>query len=313
MKKSVDSPFLSVVIPVYNQALELEVSLNSLARSPVIKQLIENGDIEVLISNNASDDSTPQLRLKAEHLGIHWFDQSENLGFRGNIEFLGTEATGTYLWIIGAGERVASKPFVAMLGKLRLGDFDIGTVGCSYFTPSDQQDFELLSKFSFIKSSFSLLRPPYTEAIAGMIFSRSIFNSQFRHTGASGNWWPHIELASRVAKISRPSKVFYFPQPVVSIYSSTDGWWTKPGSEEVIFWHINVLGQNNGTFLLWPANLIKYFSLFASLGRTYNAEMEKDISPEVYEKFVQIVDNVPFALQPLVQWMIRNTRLKITS
>ncbi len=93
-------PLLSICIPTYNRADKLYHSLEKILAS--ISS--HSSQIEVIVSDNASDDSTQEIiaKLKKQYPILQNYRNSENLGFNCNIFALSDKyATGKYLWILG--------------------------------------------------------------------------------------------------------------------------------------------------------------------------------------------------------------------
>ena len=90
---------LTIGIPTYNRGLKLKSILESLQNQIL---LFNNSfNIEVLVSNNASTDLTPQILLeKSEIFNFKYFNQTENIGFDRNVDFLFKNAKGDFLWIL---------------------------------------------------------------------------------------------------------------------------------------------------------------------------------------------------------------------
>lgn len=95
------NPRLTIAIPTYNRAEDLMTALQSLFD----QEGISPGDpmIEVLVSDNASTDSTPQ-RVSEAQVRCPWAFVSrrnpENLGFSGNLQALFEAAQGDYVFLL---------------------------------------------------------------------------------------------------------------------------------------------------------------------------------------------------------------------
>ena len=93
-------PILTIAIPTWNRASTLEKALEVL-----LPQVIPfKGIIEVVISDNASDDNTNRIIeneiIKNQGLNIVYNRNSENLQFFGNFRKCRELAKGQYLWIL---------------------------------------------------------------------------------------------------------------------------------------------------------------------------------------------------------------------
>lgn len=93
--------FLSICIPTYNRAHLLAQALEAIAN-----QLTEATaqQVEVIISDNASPDNTPEtvINFCATHPAIHlaYTRQPENLGAEGNINYLIGRAQGDFMYLL---------------------------------------------------------------------------------------------------------------------------------------------------------------------------------------------------------------------
>lgn len=95
-----NEPILSICIPTYNRADKLFLSLGKILASATL----HSHKIEVIVSDNASQDSTPNIiaNLKKQYPFLKTYRNPENLGFNRNFFALTDKyATGKYLWVIG--------------------------------------------------------------------------------------------------------------------------------------------------------------------------------------------------------------------
>lgn len=110
---------LSILIPTRNRAAWLELLIRTLAREPEAS----GGDIEIVVSDNASADDTPELiaRFQADlpSLPVRLTVQPENLGLVGNLEWLVDAAAGEYVWLLGDDDRPEPGALAEILACLR--------------------------------------------------------------------------------------------------------------------------------------------------------------------------------------------------
>jgi len=93
-------PLLTVGIPTWNRCDDLRVAIDS-----VLSQLTEDlcTQIEILISDNASTDSTQHVlsEYKAKHPGLFSVHRNaENIGFSRNVDMLFRRAQGEFVLIL---------------------------------------------------------------------------------------------------------------------------------------------------------------------------------------------------------------------
>jgi len=87
------TPLLSVCIMTYNRAETLRETLES-----ILPQVSDRSDVEVLISDNASDDGTRELvqEYGARHPRLRYSRNPVNVGFDGNVVACLENAAGEY-------------------------------------------------------------------------------------------------------------------------------------------------------------------------------------------------------------------------
>jgi glycosyltransferase involved in cell wall biosynthesis len=86
-------PFLSVCIPTYNREQYLQKCLRS-----VIPQITD--DVEVIVQDNASTDSTWSFLSTIAHPRVHVARNSSNIGLVGNFIEVVRRARGTYIYVL---------------------------------------------------------------------------------------------------------------------------------------------------------------------------------------------------------------------
>ncbi|WCF05654.1 glycosyltransferase [Paenibacillus thiaminolyticus] len=92
------SPLLSICIPTYNRASDLDCCLKS-----IFSQLTKDAPVEVIVSDNASTDDTPQVinRYAALYPCLKYSRNSENIGADRNIYHVMRQAQGTFIKMQG--------------------------------------------------------------------------------------------------------------------------------------------------------------------------------------------------------------------
>ncbi|MEJ3747169.1 glycosyltransferase family 2 protein [Actinomycetes bacterium KLBMP 9797] len=96
MAAAAKAPTLSIGMPVYNGAKYLEYTLERLRRQDF------DGDVEVLVSDNASTDATPEIikDFAAGDPRIRYVRQDVNLGPADNFNYVFQHTTGEYFtWL----------------------------------------------------------------------------------------------------------------------------------------------------------------------------------------------------------------------
>jgi len=144
------SPSVSIGMPVYNGAKYIREALDSLLAQTFV-------DFELIISDNASTDSTPDICREYAGLDarIRYVRQDENRGPLANFQFVFSEARGKYFMWAAHDDRWAStflKRTVAVLER----DAECGLVFSHYIERNLENGNE---KFHRVKSSDSASLP----------------------------------------------------------------------------------------------------------------------------------------------------------
>ncbi len=111
-------PILTLAIPAFQDSEALTSTLNSILGTVDDET---RGQIEIIVSDNSSEDETYQVACQLLKRGPFGkvLKQSENIGFSRNLLALANAAKGDFIWFIGLGERVTEgsvKSLVSYLG-----------------------------------------------------------------------------------------------------------------------------------------------------------------------------------------------------
>lgn len=132
--QAADGPLLSICIPTYNRADWLELSFKSLL--PQIARC--DGLAELVISDNASDDRTPEVARAAQSLApVRYHRNEANIGFMRNMHLLADElARGQFVWLLGDDDIVCEDGVARVLSALQqYPDLDYGYVNYAVWEP----------------------------------------------------------------------------------------------------------------------------------------------------------------------------------
>jgi len=127
MSAQAPSPQLSLLIPTYNRAPRLARLLQNiedeLARSGLA------GRVDVLVSDNASTDATPQVlaSFKPANFRLRSFRQPENVGMDRNMQFLYERATSEYIWFFSDDDILLPGSVAKVLEVLKSTSPDVVT------------------------------------------------------------------------------------------------------------------------------------------------------------------------------------------
>ncbi|KVN37996.1 hypothetical protein WJ63_32835 [Burkholderia pyrrocinia] len=121
--RNLTPPLLSIAIPTFNRAGYLELCLSQFLADA---DLVENGTVEILVSDNCSADATAKSieALRAKGLPIRYIRNETNIGSDANIAQCFNEAHGDYVQILGDDDLYLPgklREIVAMLQQAERG------------------------------------------------------------------------------------------------------------------------------------------------------------------------------------------------
>jgi glycosyltransferase involved in cell wall biosynthesis len=87
------SSIISVGIPTRNRSNHLRQAIESAAASSGVT-------VEILVSDNASSDETPEMAAHYREKGVRWFRHESDLGMVGNWNFCLKQAAGDYFLLL---------------------------------------------------------------------------------------------------------------------------------------------------------------------------------------------------------------------
>lgn len=109
------TPLLSICIPTFNRKKYLQECLDSIFCQLKDEEYLKN--IEVIISDNASNDGTRELAsiYKKKHKNLFYYRNKQNLGGRVNAIKVATYAKGDYIWFLSDDDVHNSKSIKTVL------------------------------------------------------------------------------------------------------------------------------------------------------------------------------------------------------
>jgi len=239
-----EHPLLSIAIPVFNGAGEISRTLRALGG-------LKDASVEVLISDNASEDGTVQeveTFTAGSLISMKIYKQQSNLGFRGNLKFLTSMANGDFIWFLGAGDSVSAYDVIKVLENIALNS------ETSNFVLRGEIAGQKVPAISGIGST-NLDLEPFDDAVSCNIIKRTLV-LELPEVG-TGNSWPHIEAA--LLGHSRDCKVIRDDAISIIIFPNKSGWWYQSPLAWQIYldkvWLIAVFQRVNGTSS-WSSNLL---------------------------------------------------------
>ncbi|APG46138.1 glycosyltransferase family 2 protein [Phaeobacter porticola] len=106
---------LSICVPTFNRARYLESLLQSLQQ----QMGLFPWPVEVIVSDNASDDETPEvIKSMQGHLRLRCLTQSENIGALRNIQKAMRAATGEYAVYLADDDRLVPEALIRAVAQL---------------------------------------------------------------------------------------------------------------------------------------------------------------------------------------------------
>ena len=117
-------PLLSICIPTWNRSKILSISLTSFREQLTS---IDSSEIEIFVSDNASDDDTPQVvqSFIDQGLPITYNRNSENIGAAPNFIKCMQWASGKYIWLLGDDDLLKDNAISYILDLIRNGDYGL--------------------------------------------------------------------------------------------------------------------------------------------------------------------------------------------
>lgn len=105
------TPMVSVIIPTYNAARWLGLAVDS-----ALAQTLS--EIEVLVFDNASTDSTPEVMARYHDPRLRYERADRNVGFAGNVTRGIQAAQGRYFMVLGADDVLEPQFLAAAVARL---------------------------------------------------------------------------------------------------------------------------------------------------------------------------------------------------
>ncbi len=182
---------LSICIPTYNRSNSLSRTLKKL-----INQKWFNRDIEIIISDNASQDDTKTVveKYKKIYNNIHYYRNSHNIWYDRNLDKALTLANGMYIWTLSDDENIIAWTLdyiVKTIHKYK----NISYIG---LTKIDKNKNEVL-----LQNGNEMIRK--YGILSLWLISRNIFHKKYipkKREKYYGNLWIHVSIMLECIKDS---------------------------------------------------------------------------------------------------------------
>jgi hypothetical protein len=183
--------------------------------------------LEILVSDNASDDSTPSLiaEFAKSNPKVKTFRQASNLGFRGNMEFLASQAAGEWILYMSCGDTlIPDYDFRDVFEMCRQTTTD--TIFYNYEMLDVQTGRRFRNETSALHDQVSQSDLIYSAAPFPLFKTDRLKEIILDQKPLTGDWWPQIEWA--LAASSKSGLAAYMELGPLTGNRPSAGWWSKP-------------------------------------------------------------------------------------
>lgn len=231
-------PVLSICIPTYNREVTLRYCLDSILKSR--SNYLE--EVEIVVSNNASDDNTLEMlkEVKNNVQNFYYYSNDNNIGFNNNLfKLTDIYAKGKFCWVIGDDDflDVNAIPFILNLINNNKS-IDFISVNFRLLTLFEYKEYrysnELNEQISYDRMSYECLlnKACRSENLMNSFMSSSIFRlepfkSESKEMFSADSWshfyntFPHAYLFS---KIFLKSSSVYVKTPLLTASVHEKSW-----------------------------------------------------------------------------------------
>lgn len=250
-----NQPLLTIAIPTYNRAGYLDLNLKQLLHN--YNQLENPEQLQIIVSDNASNDSTQKIINNYKQIGLPILSlkNSKNIGFDGNFDSCLSNAKGKYFWIFGDDELLFNDSLKKIVGILNQND-----VGCIYLSGIGYDKSFDLSKYDQIPN----------EKIEVITSHEYIKKINYYITFCTGNIFNRNYLSDN----------FDFKKYIGSNLNQ-------------VHWYLNVLNNHNKHIVLKE----KYFFIKSNntggykLFQTFSTNFNKILKENLDKKEVRFINN----------------------
>lgn len=235
---NVNQILLSICIPTFNRYFELKQLLDS-----IICEKIDSNYIEIIISDNNSNDNTFQLLndYSNDYNYIRFSQNQSNIGMIPNWEKAISLARGKYVWLLGSDDLVINGAVKKIINIINNYSFDLILCNCIYVNNlnENQNKSDDIVKYSnviscynenkeveftkdLIETRIDIFTPIYCSIMLTehwkLVFTEYDFDSPFFSSVFNA-----VPQAVYVAKYLLNKPAYYFGEPLV-ISSLSSSW-----------------------------------------------------------------------------------------
>lgn len=234
---------LTIGIPIFNGEKAIEQTLQSILDA---KKRIKEDSIEILISDNCSDDKTIfkiKNFMKRNGLLINININSSNLGYDKNVDKIVEQSNSPFVWFLGCGERIAPDSIRIITEEIQNNmdltnivlNFDIYNESNKKFSRKELKLDENI--FIFGGENFSLER--YSSAMSANIVSKTKW-LEASNNSLHVEGWCHVERISEMI-LKKNSASLVIKESCFTLYRESKGWWFHPRAHEIVMNHLEVI------------------------------------------------------------------------
>lgn len=230
-------PLLSISIPTYNRAEKLQQCLEHIVCQLKDEEIKSN--IEVVVSDNASEDNTAQVVKKFQESfdNIKYFRNEKNLGIDKNIINSVVKANGKYCWHIGDDDFIQNGSLKFLVDFLSKKEIAILTVNFHPFIDIDKslkEDAGIDEKFIIYSDSpEEFYKKGHCQGTLGIfIFQREAWLKVDREHYEE--FWSYYEIILKMLPLSH-RKFAHLSYPILFI--GQDYRWIEGGTSLFTFIH----------------------------------------------------------------------------
>jgi len=274
---------LTIGIPVYNGAIYIQQTLDS-----IISQLDtsdEQDQLEILISDNASDDGTSIVseKYQANHKGIiNYYKNTENLGYDRNVDLVVERAAGKHVWLLGCGDIVKDGAIKHILRHVNINAYDNILLNFDTYSGikheiDNERNFIIHKDKTFTSKDEFFVSTKFgiTPLSANVVLRASWIKVMDDKPIAPG--WIHVKRIMDLMSHAGYGGTLQVSKLCFTLYKESDGWWSK-----------------NGNLLLNSINLLKIVN-YVHKKNIYKKETTDLLFNEVHNN-----------LHKLIRWSKRN-------
>ena len=208
---------LSIAVPTYNRCNYLMELLPDLLEqcNEADKKYTE---IEVIISDNASTDTTSEYILKnfGNNKRIRYYRNTENIGADANFIKLVERASGRYVWLFGDDELLKENAIVRVLNVIKRYSSSLLIVKDENYNTGLYHS-KMFKNYSDLVLYMSKINPNFLLAhtlITTNIFLKDIFDIQRANDFISTNYG---HMYAVMEKLKEGGSIYVFNEPIIKV------------------------------------------------------------------------------------------------